>query len=490
MKYQNPIIPGFNPDPSIVRVGGDYYLVTSSFEYFPGIPIYHSRDLVNWTQIGNCIGRENALPLKDATDSGGIWAPTIRYYQGTFYITATLDVMGNFIICSRTPEMGWSKPVFVPMGGIDPSLLFEDGNAYYCTNHRVNPDREEISMAIVNPDTGELLSAIQLLWEGTGGGYTEAPHVYHIGEWYYLLTAEGGTNFNHMVTIARSRDIWGPYESCPHNPILSNRHDTTKQVQCTGHGDLVQDGNGHWWMVHLGTRLSRRTMTNLGRETFLSPVQWQDGWPAVGVDGQAVINGEGPLEEAQQELPAFHPDFFNPQWEPQWLFLREPDWRCYHRGQGTLCLDPAQPFTFAALRPRNFACALQASFCFSPQMVGDEAGLMVYLASDFHYCFAKVKHLDGEYVVLEKTAEDFSQTAFKQRIGEGKLTLKLVADKEYYHFYFALNEDPLREVAKASTRFLSCEVAGRCFTGTVMGVCAKAAGNTSAVMRIDDFWMR
>ncbi len=489
MKYVNPIIRGFNPDPSVVRVEEDYYLVTSSFEYFPGIPIYHSRDLLNWEQIGNCIGLENPLPLKDAKDSGGIWAPTIRYNQGTFYVTATLDGFGNFIIFSKWPDKGWSKPVKVTMGGIDPSLFFEDGKAYYCTNHRVNQDREEISMAVVNPETGELLSEIRPLWEGTGGGYMEAPHVYRVGRWYYLLTAEGGTNFNHMVTIARSEAIWGPYESGPHNPILSNRHDTSKQVQCTGHGDLVADQHENWWMVHLGTRLSRRTMTNLGRETFLSPVKWRDGWPVAGVHGQAVIEGEGPLWETQKEKPVFRPDFSKPDWEPQWLFLREPRWQHYERGQGKLRLYPAKDFTFAALRPRDFECTIQAAFKFEPQSIGDEAGLMVYLAADFHYRFMKTRQVDGDYVVLEKTAEDFSQTAFMQKIGLGKVTFKLMADKEYYHFYFALGNEPLEEKAKASTRFLSCEVAGRCFTGTVMGVYGKSLGETSAFMEIDDFLM-
>ena len=229
MKYTNPIIRGFNPDPSICRVGEDYYLVTSSFEYFPGIPIYHSRDLVNWTQIGNCVSRPEQLPLEEAKSSGGVWAPTIRYSGGRFYITATFDGKGNFIISSDDPAHGWSDAVWTEFSGIDPSMFFENGKMYYCANDAGERNHlygyEGISLAEMNPDTGEIIGEIKRIWHGNGGGWLEAPHIYHIGDYYYIIAAEGGTGWGHNVIVGRSAGIWGPYENCPQNPILTNRND-------------------------------------------------------------------------------------------------------------------------------------------------------------------------------------------------------------------------------------------------------------------------
>lgn len=249
MRYQNPIIRGFNPDPSICRVGQDYYLVTSSFEYFPGIPVYHSTDLVNWTHIGNCIDRPEQLSFDSVLTEQGIWAPTIRYHQGTFYVTATFVGLGNFIISSADPAGGWSDPVVVDMGGIDPSLLFDDGKVYYCTNARGADEREAISLAQIDVTTGALLSEIRQIWHGAAEDrpqFLEAPHIYHIGDWYYLLAAEGGTRAAHMVTAARSRSIWGPYDACPRNPLLTNRYALDRDVAGSGHGDLVEDASGSW----------------------------------------------------------------------------------------------------------------------------------------------------------------------------------------------------------------------------------------------------
>lgn len=341
MKYQNPIVRGFNPDPSICRVGDDYYLVTSSFEYTPGIPIYHSKDLVNWEQVGNCVTRKEQVDMTHAKDSGGIWAPTLRYHKGTFYVTATVDGIGNFIMETDDIQKEWSDPVWVDMGGIDPSIYFEGDTAYYCTNYSLHPGVEEITAAPIDVHTGKLLGEIKTLWTGTGGGYLEAPHIYKVGDWYYLFAAEGGTNFNHMETVARSHSLWGPYDDCPIRPVLSNAWDTTKQVQCSGHADLFEDHRGNWWMVHLGIRLSRRTMSVLGRETFLMPVTWKDGWPYVSESGRCVIEAEGPLWREQKEYLEWKADFFNEMWEPQWIWLRNRDERV-KRGNGMLQLHPVK----------------------------------------------------------------------------------------------------------------------------------------------------
>lgn len=492
MRYSNPILKGFRPDPSICRVGEDYYLVTSSFEYFPGIPIYHSKDLVNWKQVGNCIKRSDLFPLETVKDSGGIWAPTIRYHQGVFYVTATLEQYGNFIIYTSDPAGEWSEPVWISMGGIDPSLFFEDDKVYYCTNHTLHPGIEEITLAEITIRTGVLAEEPRTIWGGTGGGFLEAPHIYHINEWYYLIAAEGGTFFNHMITAARSKSIWGPYESCPANPILSNAHDTSKEVQCSGHGDLVQDHIGNWWMVHLGIRLARRTMSNLGRETFLTPVIWKDGWPKV-EKGKAVLIAEGPLWAEQKKGKDWSADFTKATWEPEWIFLRNPMEASYIRGDGILKLYPTSVTlaegkspTFAAIRQMDFVSEIETEFIFEPQHIGDEAGIAVVLASDYNYIFMKRKTREGNYLVVEKRAEDFHEIAYCAPVGDGKLRLKVKTDKEYYSFYYSAGTE-YQMACKASTRFLSCEIAGKCFTGTVIGLYAACAKKTDAVLEVMEY---
>lgn len=491
MRYRNPILKGFHPDPSICRVGEDFYLVTSSMEYFPGVPVYHSKDLVNWRQIGNCITRTEQVSLAGMDNSSGVWAPTIRYHEGVFYVTIPVCDRGNLIVSTTDISGEWSDPVWVPMGGIDPSLLFDGDKVYYCTNEAKMSGREAISLAEINIQTGELLGESKEIWYGTGEGYLEAPHIYHIGDWYYLLTAEGGTFYGHMITVARSKEIWGSYESCPENPILTNRNDTSKEIQCAGHGDLVEDADGHWWMIHLGIRLARRTMSNLGRETFLTPIYWKDGWPVVGTSDKdtdyyrknARLINDVPLAGKQQESKGVSYDFVSEKWEPQWLFLRQPELSCYERGNGKAVLyTSAEKFenlgnpTFVALRPLDFEYCLETEMDFSPEE-GEEAGIVLYLQSDFYYRFCKRRKNGKNYLVVHKKAEDFEQIAYEQEIEDGSLHLGVKSDKLYHSFYIRKQNGEECFLCKASTRFLSCDVAGRCFTGSVVGIYAMKEGN-------------
>lgn len=496
MKFQNPIIKGFHPDPSICRVGEDYYLVNNSFEYFPGIPIFHSCDLVNWEQIGNCISRAEQMNLRHVGNSGGIWAPTIRYDRGIFYVTATLEQYGNFIVFTSDPYSQWSDPVWVPVGGIDPSLYFENGRAYYCTNQSLHPGKEEITLEEIDIHSGILKSPVTSIWSGTGGGYLEAPHIYHHDGWYYLMAAEGGTYFNHMVTIARSRSLWGEYEGYCGNPILTNRHDTTREVQCSGHGDLFQDHFGNWWMVHLAIRPARRTMSHLGRETFLTPVVWKDGWPTIKDGGIETIEKEGPLWNNQEKISHWKANFNRSSWEPQWIFVRERKDALFNRGEGCLQLTPSIQSTktdigntFAAVRQPDFNCVIETVYEFNPEETGDESGLAIYLESGFHYRFGKRKTDQGELLILEKTAEDFMQTACLIPIENGKIRLRIECDKEQYHFYYAVGEGEFTLACSASTRFLSCEAAGKCFTGVVMGLYALSQRETTAFMEVENFFI-
>src|SRR5436190_867054 len=297
MTFTNPIIPGFHLDPSICRLGQDYFLVTSSFEYFPGVPLFHSRDLVHWRQIGHVLTRPSQLSFAHWQPFGGIFAPTIRYHEGTFYlITTNMSGGGNFYVHTRNPFGEWSDPLWVDQGGIDPSLYFDDDGRVYLSSTETLPLPDEIDLAApfwgiqqseMDITTGRLLTEPRRIWAGTGGRSPEGPHLYKINGRYYLLVAEGGTEHGHMVTIARSDTAWGPWESCPHNPILTHRS-FHSPFQALGHADLFEAHNGSWWLVCLGVRPQGYPPTaHLGREPFLAPVQWDDAcWPHVGQHGR------------------------------------------------------------------------------------------------------------------------------------------------------------------------------------------------------------
>src|SRR5262245_26506144 len=281
--YRNPVLPGFYPDPSVARVGEWFYLVNSSFEFFPGVPIHRSRDLVHWEPLGYVLTRDSQLPLATAEPSRGIFAPTIRYHAGTYYmITTNVSHGGSFFVTAKDPAGPWSEPVSIAApGGIDPSLFFDDDGKVYLTSTGSAPGIYEAQIDVAS---GKLLTPQRIVWKGTGGRYPEGPHIYKVRGRYYLMISEGGTEYGHMVTIARASSPGGPFEPCPRNPILTHRDTQLNQpIQGTGHADLVEDGAGNWWMVFLAFRPQGGFYwQHLGRETFLAPVRWDaQGWPVV-----------------------------------------------------------------------------------------------------------------------------------------------------------------------------------------------------------------
>lgn len=288
---KNPILPGFYSDPSICRVEDDFYIVNSSFSYFPGVPIFHSRDLVNWEQIGHVLDRKEQLPLTYESISGGIFAPTIRYYEGMYYMITTNMSMGcvNFVVTAANPGGPWSD-MFVIQGadGIDPSLFWdEDGTCYYTGTTRFNDEngsRQGIWCSQIDMKNFQLVGERHII--GTGAQINslspEGPHLYKKDGFYYLLIAEGGTEHHHAITVSKSKSIFGPYENFQGNPILTHRHlGKDYKVANIGHGDMVELQDGTWYMVMLGSRLLGGSHKIMGRETFLAPVVWEDGWPIV-----------------------------------------------------------------------------------------------------------------------------------------------------------------------------------------------------------------
>lgn len=491
MRFENPIIRGFNPDPSICRVGEDFYLVTSTFEFFPAIPVYHSHDLVNWTQIGNAIDRPGQLPLHEATVNGGVWAPTIRYHNGRFYITAKERTYGNFIISAEDPSGPWTDPVPVAMGGIDPSLLFDDGRVWYCTNQRAPGESSAISMAEVDPDTGALLSTPVSIWHGASNAmpqYLEAPHIYHIGNWYYLIGAEGGTGFEHMITCARSRSVSGPYENCPRTPLLTSQYVKDTGVACSGHGDLVDDGRGGWWCVHLATRPDDEWYSHLGRESFLLPVAWEDEWPVIGA-GIGELSPDAPLWEQQRPLPPWTADLSRLQ--PQWLHVRTPVSAHYQPTPDglrltptpvTLTADTGSP-TLLAVRQSDIDCTVEIRLHFAPIEEGDEAGLTAFISQDGHIRFAIARDPQGLCIIIARSG--LNEPLLRQPIDGSDFRMKLDATRGEYTLHLATADGPYRVVG--SIPVLTRADAGKCFTGTLLGVYAQSSGTTAARATLRSF---
>jgi xylan 1,4-beta-xylosidase len=286
MNLQRPVIPGFHPDPSVCRVGDTYYAVTSSFEYAPGVPVFRSTDLRSWEQIGHALHRPAQLDVTTAWSSGGIMAPTLRHHDGRFWMITTnmADGGGHVLVWAEDPAGPWSDPVRIPEApGIDPDLAWdEDGTCYMTYAGFGSGGPQGIVQSVIDLSSGKVLNDPQQLWSGTGGRSPEGPRLYHIGEFWYLLIAEGGTERGHAVTIARGPSPSGPFESCPHNPVLTHRGQASP-VQNTGHADLIQRPDGTWAILYHGvrTRGSSPEFHVLGREVFADEVSWVDGWPVL-----------------------------------------------------------------------------------------------------------------------------------------------------------------------------------------------------------------
>ncbi|MFC4809618.1 glycoside hydrolase family 43 protein [Paenibacillus sp. GCM10023250] len=490
MQYHNPVISGFHPDPSICRVGEDYYLVTSSFEYFPGVPLFHSNDLVHWEQIGHVLTRTGQLDLSRAGSSGGIYAPTIRHRNGVFYMTTTnVSGGGNFYVYATDPRGEWSDPIFVDQPGIDPDLFFdEDGTVYYTTSH--DAQGQGAYQSRIDIRTGERLSDVRLLWRGTGGQYPEAPHLYRIGEWYYLLLSEGGTEYGHMVTVARSARPDGPFDACPHNPILTHRS-RLKPIHATGHADLVQGPDGGWWAVFLGIRpAGYPARHHMGRETFLAPVTWtEDGWPIIGdagTIGETMPAGNLPLRPRTEE--AAREDFDREALAPCWNFLRSPDprnWSLTSKpGSLTLfgseaTLNDAGIVAFVGRRQQHFSFRARAHLTFAPERDGEEAGLAVYMNERFHYEIAIVRQAGTRKLLFRRRLGTLWKVENEMPWPADSVVLSIQADASEYRFGFSESEAcaPV-PFGQGECSMLATEVAGG-FTGVFIAMYATGGGMRS-----------
>ncbi len=500
--FRNPILPGFYPDPSICRVGDDYYLVTSTFEYFPGLPIFHSRDLIHWRQIGHVLNRPSQLPLEGVRPSGGLYAPTIRFAQGVFYVINTLvdgkTKTGNFIVTATNPAGPWSEPYWLEGApGIDPSLFFDDdGRVWYVGNrmaaHSQYDGHTEIWLQELDLDAIRLGGEPQVLWDGAvkGAVWAEAPHLYKIQGRYYLMIAEGGTGHNHAVTVARSTAVTGPYEVNPRNPIMTHRHlGLDYPIVGTGHADLVETPSGEWWMVLLAMRPYGGYFYNLGRETFLVPVRWEDGWPIVS-PGTGRVEFAYPVPDLPEQPWPVTPvrDHFDaPALALHWNFLRTPRdefWSLSERpGYLRLWLRPQRLSeqtnpSFVGRRQQHISFAAQAALEFTPQTEHECAGLAVIQNNEFYFCFVVTRGVET-VVRLIKRARGVEEVLAEQPVGAGRFYLKVEGREQAYSFYMAAQLDEWRPIAEQlDGRILSTPVAGG-FVGTTIAMYASSNGQPS-----------
>lgn len=479
MKYVNPVIKGFYPDPSVCKVENKYYLVCSSMQYFPAVPLFESEDLVNWKQIGHCLTSKSQIQLEKVNSSGGVFAPSIRYNNGRFYMTTTNDTTRqNFYVWTDDIYGKWSEPIYVDQGGIDPSLYFEEERTYFLSNGTDDNGINGIVQCEIDIKTGMKLTASRTIWQGSGGRYLEGPHMYKIGDSYYLVAAEGGTEFGHMVTYARGKSPWGSFEAYPNNPVLTNRNLGGYEIQGVGHGDLIQDDNGNWWMLHLGFRQISQWLTyhHLGREVFLTPITFsEEGWFSAGNNGTTLQCFDIDYIESsmiQNEKKCY--TFENTEWDKEWCYLRLPYTENYLleenkvKLKGTeVTLDRVDSPTLIGIRQKDFNALISCDVCIS---LG-EAGITIYMDENHHYDLAICQSDNGYEVIERLNIGDIKSVENRIPLQHlNKTSLLIKADPYYYSFFVKVDgkEIPL---GTAQTRYLSSEVAGG-FTGVIIGLYA------------------
>ncbi|KAA9132640.1 glycoside hydrolase family 43 protein [Marinihelvus fidelis] len=536
-KIRNPILPGFNPDPSIARVGDDFYIATSTFEWYPGVQIHHSRDLRNWRLAARPLNRTALLDMRGSPDSCGVWAPCLSHADGLFWLIYT-DVKRhrgqnkdtpNYLTTCATIDGEWSDPVYMNSSGFDPSLFHDDNGRKWFVNmvwdHRPghNPFGG-VYLQEYDHDQRRLVGEITNIFRGTALGLTEAPHLYRRDDWYYLVTAEGGTGYNHAMTVARSRDIHGPYEVDPNGYLLTSKDDPDLPLQRSGHGDLFDTPSGETYLVHLcGRPLDGLRRCPLGRETALQKTVWsEDGWPRL--EG-AVGDGQPALEVPAPDLPQ-HPwpatpvrrDFDEPvlPMEFQWLRSPEPErFMSLDARPGHLRLtgkaSPGSWFEQALVARRQDAFVYRAEtrMDFAPENIHQLAGLVCYYnAGKFHYLYVSVDDQGRRYIDIWSVEGDRDGFAVfplsdsepdnpgnpepRYRLPDkGPVWLRAMADHQVLRFSWSTDgEDWTEAPVKLNYSLISDEAGigeGSSFTGAFVGMCCHDTSGQDCAADFDWF---
>lgn len=501
----NPLLPGFYPDPSVCEHNGHYYMVTSTFEYFPGVPVFHSEDLVHWEQIGHCLTRASQLPLDHVRASQGIYASTIRWHDGLFYMVTTLvqdpPYWGNvnFYVTAADPAGPWSEPVVIEGAqGIDPTLFWDDdGSAYYLGNLRPVTDRpcssRHIWLQKLDLPTGKLLDEPHILrTDGAvyGAHAPEGPHLYHINGWYYLLIAEGGTSHDHAISIFRSRELFGPYEVNPRNPIMTHRMmGRDSDINSVGHSDLVRLANGEWWAVMLASRPDGGDHRILGRETFAVPVIWEDDWPVYSPHtGRVEFRYPAPDLPLHPYVPAAACDHFDrPEldmvWnhlrtprQPYWSLAERPGWLRLHGKRETVC-EQANPAMIMRRQQHMSFCArtqLEAEIA-----AGGCAGITAWMNESYHLRLELKAKEGGRLLSVIRRFAGTDTVLAETKVPEAPVGLMVQADHTRYQFRYALTPGEWLDAAPSADGSHLCKEAAGGFTGAYIGLYACGEGTTA-----------
>lgn len=498
-EFRNPILSGYYPDPSVTRVGDDYYLVNSSFAHFPGIPVFTSKDLVHWTQIANAIDRPEQLDFTGRRTSQGVFAPDISWHDGLFYIANTcVECGGNFVITAKDPAGPWSNPIWLPFEGIDPSIYWEGDKAYIVNNRAPDePPRYDGHRAIwiqeydwragkmVGPSTQLVNGGVDISKKPV---WIEGPHILRKDGTYYLTAAEGGTSVNHSQVVFRSKSLRGPFIPFEGNPILTQRDlDPARPdpIGSAGHAKLVQTQKGDWWATFLAVRPYADDYYTIGRETFLLPVRWENGWPIILPKGQAIprkIKAPDLPPQPAHLLPTSGPisyvePFDGPALPMQWIGIRTPKHPFYRLADGMLELDSGAPLgdlngvpAFIGRRQQHANARFSTILRYVPEKEGDRAGLAA-VQSDRSHLFFGLTRIAGATVVALYTrdAADADRLVASAPVTvEGPVTLTIRMTGGTMAFDYAVGGATRTLKQGLDATLLSTKKAGG-FVGTVVG---------------------
>ncbi|MBB3857040.1 alpha-N-arabinofuranosidase [Xanthomonas arboricola] len=510
--YRNPVVAGFHPDPSAIRVGDDFYLVNSSFGYFPGLPVFKSRDLVHWTQIGNAIDRPDQIKYGNDELTRGLFAASISHHDGTFYIANTCFYCdgGNFLITAKDPAGPWSDPIWLDAKGIDPSLFFDDDGSAWLVNNDVPAGKlrydghRAIWLQRLDLASMKLVGTRQVLVDAgfqpaSNPEHIEGPHLFRRDGYYYLTAAEGGTGEQHAQMIYRSRQIAGPYQPWSGNPMLTQRDlDPSRSAPITsaGHAQLVELQDGSWWAVFLATRPYQGNHYTLGRETFLLPVQWRDGWPVILPHGTAVpaVATRPPLRAGTQDAPTSGPMQWSEHFQDarvpmQWMTIHPPTTPWYVTGPQGLHITPSsvalgdigrgQP-AYLGHRLQHHHATLAATVDGSTLAAGEQAGLAIVARETHYLALLLVREDAGMSVVLSRragTQEPGSGTVLARAPladATQPVTLRFALDGARVHVDYAVGSGQWQTLLEqGDARMLSTDSAGG-FLGATFGPYAYA----------------
>lgn len=511
IKFTNPIMSGFYPDPSVTKVGSDYYLVNSTFAYFPGIPVFHSKDLKNWKQIGSVIDRPTQMTFFGDRTSRGLFAPSINYFKGTFYMTCTnIDKNGNFVMTAKNPAGPWSDPVWLPkVRGIDPSLFFDTDKAYIVynsdapNNKPLYPGHRTIRTYEFDPINLKAIGEeVQLVNGGvdlsTKPVWIEGPHIFKRDNWYYLCAAEGGTSVNHSQVILRSEKATGPYIPYEKNPILTQRNlDPNRKdpITSAGHAEMIEGPDGNTYAVFLAVRPYEGNHYNTGRETFIAPVKWENGWPTINPDHKEIqYSFTAPFKEVKQNATPQSENFayrttFDKKLDPSLLFLRtnDPSWYKLDPKNGLTmkllpetCMGLGNP-AFIGKRQQHLSCNATTEMTFDAVKPNEKAGMLIF-QGEYHFYYLCKSVKDGNQMIQLYKGNPTTKAmdlVTETKVDAKKLQIKIEAQRGLYNFYFA--ETPGKWTLlkdKVDGKFLSTQTAGG-FVGALFALYATSSGETS-----------